>query len=242
MVKPFDAVKIAQAYLSSQDLHQQFPHDNGMHVIMLLLRDLLCCSVCMQHCNLNTGQASIHLLEEILNDVLNASRLNLAENPEAKSQLRQAFHKIKTFGKSRDEFNKNLGLTEQEVPPPVEAPRKKQQKRHPYKDLTATEQNVLFNAFSACAPLIPFRKERHRKRSSGKVVEGLNDEVILEALREKLQGMYNELSLLQKQWKQNGKLDAAKLLKIADLSKDVAGYLESKISSMDFKTSSCVSF
>ena len=241
MVKPFDAVKIAQAYLSSQDLHQQFPHDNGMHLIMLLLRDLLCCllvlSVCVEDGNLN-----IHLLEEKLNNVFNDSCLNLAENPKAKSQLHLAFNKIKTFGKSRDEFNKNLGLTEQEVPPPVQAPRKKQQKRHPYKDLTATEQNVLFNAFSACAPLIPFRKERHRKRSSGKVVEGLNDEVILEALREKLQGMYNELSLLQKQWKQNGKLDAAKLLKIADLSKDVAGYLESKISSMDFKTSSCVSF
>ena len=51
MVKPLDAVKIAQAYLSGQDLYKQFRHDNEMHLIMLLLRDLCCLlvlSVCME--------------------------------------------------------------------------------------------------------------------------------------------------------------------------------------------------
>ena len=136
MVKPLDAEKIAQAYLSSQDLHQQFRHDNEMHIIMLLLRDLCCLlvlSVCMED----------GLLEDKLNNDFNDSCWNLAENPKAKSQLLNAFNKIKTWGKSRDEFNKNLGLTEQEVPPPVEAPRKKQQKGHPYKDLKATAERHL---------------------------------------------------------------------------------------------------
>ena len=237
MVKPLDAVKIAQAYLSGQDLYKQFRHDNEMHLIMLLLRDL-CCLVVLSGC-MEDG-----FLEDELNNVFNASclNLNLAEDPKAKSQLLNAVNKIKTFGKSRDEFNKNLGLTQQEVPPPVEAPRKKQQKRHPYKDLKETEQDLIFKAFSDCAPLIPLRKGRRRKRSSGKVVEGLNDEVILEALGEKLQGMHYEFSLLKKQREQSVKLDAAILLKIADLSKEVAEYLESKIWCMDFKKSSCVSF
>ena len=238
MVKPLDAVKIAQAYLSSQDLYKQFRHDNEMHLIMLLLRDLCCLlvlSVCMED----------GFLEDKLNNVFKTSCLHLAENPKAKSQLLNAFNKIKTFSKSRDEFNKNLGLTQQEVPPPVGAPRKKQQRRHPYKDLKKTEQDLIFKAFSDCAPLIPLRgvrKRRPRKHSSGKVVEGLNDEVILEAVGEKLQRMHHGFSLLNEQRKHSTRLDAAIFLKIADISKELAEYLESNICCMDFEKSSCVSF
>ena len=239
MVKPLDAVKIAQAYLSCQDLYKQFRHDNEMHLIMLLLRDLCCLlvlSVCMED----------GFLEDELNNVFNASclNLNLAEDPKAKSQLLNAVNKIKTFGESRDEFNKNLGLTQQEVPPPVEAPRKKQQKPHPYKDLTKTEQDLIFKAFSDCAPLIPprrIRKRRPRKRSSGKVVEG-NDEVILEAVGEKLQQMQHWFSLLNERQEHGTNLDATMFLKIADISKELAKYLECKICLMNFKNSSCVSF
>ena len=237
MVKPLDAVKIAQAYLSSQDLYKQFRHDNEMHLIMLLIRDLCCLQVL-------SVRMEDGLLEDKLNNVFNASCLNLAENPKAKSQLLNAFNKIKTFGKSRDEFNKNLGLTQQEVPPPVEAPRKKQQKRHPYKDLKETEQDLIFKAFSDCAPLIPLRrmrKRRPRKHSSGKVVEG-NDEVILEAVGEKLQQMQHWFSLLNEQQEHGTKPDATMFLKIADISKELAEYLESNICCMDFEKSSCVSF
>ena len=240
MVKPLDAVKIAQAYLSSQDLYKQFRHDNEMHLIMLLIRDLCCLLVL-------SVRMEDGLLEDKLKNVFNTSclNLNLAEDPKAKSQLLNAVNKIKTFGKSRDEFNKNLGLTQQEVPPPVEAPRKKPQKPHPYKDLTKTQQDLIFKAFSDCAPLIPprrMRKWRPRKHSSGKVVEGLNDEVILEAVREKLQRMHYGFSLLNEQRKHSTRLDAAIFLKIADISKELAEYLESNIWCMDFEKSSCVSF
>ena len=237
MVEPLDAVKMAQAYLSSQDLYKQFRHDNEMHLIMLLIRDLCCLLVL-------SVRMEDGLLEDKLNNVFKTSCLHLAENPKAKSQLLNAFNKIKTFGKSRDEFNKNLGLTQQEVPPPVEAPRKKPQKPHPYKDLTKTQQDLIFKAFSDCAPLIPprrMRKRRPRKISSGKVVEG-NDEVILEAVGEKLQRMHHGFSLLNEQRKHSTRLDAAIFLKIADISKELAEYLESNICCMDFEKSSCVSF
>ena len=85
------------------------------------------------------------------------------------------------------------------------------------------------------------RKRRPRKHSSGKVVEG-NDEVILEAVGEKLQQMHHGFSLLNEQRKHSTRLDAAIFLKIADISKELAEYLECNICRMDFKKSSCVSF
>ena len=86
------------------------------------------------------------------------------------------------------------------------------------------------------------RKRGPRKHSSGKVVEGLNDEVILEAVGEKLQRMHHGFSLLNEQRKHSTRVDAAIFLKIADISKELAEYLESNIWCMDFEKSSCVSF
>ena len=229
MEKPLDAVQIAQAYLSSQDLRKQFPDDGRMHLIMLLLRDLLLLSVCMEVGNLNN-----HLLQQKLTNVFNGRCLNETE----RSQLLQAFNKIKTFGKSRAEFNKNLGLSVQEVPPGVEAPRKKQ---HPYKDLNAAEQNDIYKAFSDCAKLSPGYRSNNSKRkcgkgrerklsspqnnSSGKVVQGFSDD-LMNALEEQLQGMQHEFSLLKKQQEQSVKLDAASLWKIAEHNNRVAQCLQ----------------
>ena len=127
---------------------------------------------------------------------------------------------------------------QEEVPPGVEAPRKKP---HPYKDLNATEQDYIFKAFSACAELEycsnssgrKGRKRRNRKlsspqnNSSGKVVQGFSDDLMLDALEEQLQGMQHELSLLKKQeQEQSEKLQAASLSKIADYNNAVALLLE----------------
>ena len=139
MEKPLDAAQIAQAYLSSQDLRKQFRNDRIMHLVQLLLNDLLVLRICMDgNWNENFQQA--------ITNVFDGTCLNRDQM----SQLLQAFNKIKTCGQSRAEFDKNFGLSVQEVPLGVEAPRKKP---HPYKDLNATEQDYIFKAFSACAEL-----------------------------------------------------------------------------------------
>ena len=170
-------------------------------------------------------------LEDKLNNVFKTSCLHLAENPKAKSQLLNAFNKIKTFGKSRAEFDKNLGLSVQEVPPGVEAPRKKP---HPYKDLNATEQDDIFKAFSACAEL-PLeycsnssgRKGRRKGRKMrNRPLAGVIGSIV-DVLEEHLKGMQHELSLLKKQeQEQSEKLQAASLSKIVDYNSAVALLLE----------------
>ena len=202
--KPLDAVQIAQAYLRSQDLSSHFSGDVWMRLVTLLLRDLLLLRICMD------GNWNKNSLQQEITNVFDSSCLNR----EQMSQLLQAFHKINTFGKSRAEFNNNLGLSGQDVPLGEEENRKK----HPYINLKSTDLDLICRVFSACSDASPEyrsnnekkKRKRGKKRkrelsspqnnSSGKVVEGLSDDCrIVEALEEKLQRMQHELSLLKKQ-------------------------------------------
>ena len=236
-IEPLDAVQIAQAYLRSQDLSSHFSGDVWMRLVTLLLRDLLLLRICMD------GNWNKNSLQQEITNVFDSSCLNR----EQMSQLLQAFHKINTFGKSRAEFNNNLGLSGQDVPLGEEEPRKK----HPYANLKSTDLEIIYRAFSLCSHASPeyrsnndqknknkrtHRKERKREpsspqnNSSGKVVEGLSDDCrMLDALKEKLHMMQHELSLLKKQQAQSGKLDPVSLLSMADIGKGVAQCLDEKI-------------
>ena len=159
--EPLDAVQIAQAYRSSQDLSSNFSDDRCMHLVMLLLRDLLLLRVCMDH-----GNWSNHLLQQELTNVFNGSSLSLKLPEKELSRLLLAFNKIMTFGKSREEFDKNLGLSGQDVPLGEETPSKK---KHPYINLKPTQLDHIFAAFSACAGASPeYRSNNEKKRKPGK--------------------------------------------------------------------------
>ena len=158
--EPLDAVQIAQAYRSSQDLSREFSNDRCMHLVTLLLRDLLLLRVCM-----DGGNWSNHLLQQQLTNVFNGSSLNLTLPDNELSQLLHAFNKIMTFGKSREEFDKNLGLSGQDVILGG-APRNK---KHPYINLERADLDHIFTAFSACASASPeHRSNNQKKRKRGK--------------------------------------------------------------------------
>ena len=159
--EPLDAVQIAQAYRSSQDLSSKFSNDRCMHLVMLLLHNLLLLRVCMDH-----GNWSNHLLQQELTNVFNGSFLNLKLPEKELSRLLLAFNKIMTFGKSREEFDKNLGLSGQDVPLGEETPSKK---KHPYINLKPTQLDHIFAAFSACAGAsLEYRSNNEKKRKPGK--------------------------------------------------------------------------
>ena len=70
-----------------------------------------------------------------------------------------------TFGKSREEFDKNLGLSGQDVILGG-APRNK---KHPYINLEPAHLDHIFTAFSACASASPeHRSNNEKKRKRGK--------------------------------------------------------------------------
>ena len=161
------------------------------------------------------GNWSNNLLQQQLTNVFNASSLNLTLSEKELSQLLHAFNKIMTFGKSREEFDKNLGLSGQDMILGG-APRNK---KHPYVNLGPAQLDHIFTAFSACASASPEHRsnnEKKRKRGkkreiSPKVVEGLSDDCrMLDALEENLQRVQRELSLL-KQQAQSVKLDPVSL-------------------------------
>ena len=215
---------------------------------------------------MDRGHWNNHLLQQELTNVFNGSSLNLTLPDNELSQLLHAFNKIMTFGKSREEFDKNLGLSGQDVPLGEETPSKK---KHPYINLKPTQLDHIFAAFSACAGASPeYRSNNEKKRKpgkkrkrsqkqeacrygckqddvspigglsspqndsehSGKVVEGLSDDCrTLDTLKKKLHMMQHELSLLEKQQAQSGKLDPVSLLSMADIGKGVAQCLDEKI-------------
>ena len=226
--EPLDPVHIAQAYRSSQDLSSEFSNDRCMHLVTLLLRDPLLLRVCM-----DGGNWSNHLLQQQLTNVFNGSSLNLTLPDNELSQLLHAFNKIMTFGKSREEFDENLGLSGQDVILGG-APRNK---KHPYINLERADLDHIFTAFSACASASPEHRsnnEKKRKRGkkrkrSPKVVEGLSDNCrMLDALEENLQRVQRELSLL-KQQAQSVKLDPVSLSSLADIVKGLSQWLASRV-------------
>lgn len=210
MEKPLDAVQIAKAYFSSQALRklEQFQDDPIMHTVQLLLNDLLTCKIRMDgNCNENFEQA--------ITNVVGGNCLNRNQM----SQFKHAFNKIKTCGQSRAEFDKTFRLSNY----------------HPYKLLSATEQDAIFNAFVACSNSTSSgmngRRRRNRKRSSlqnnssGQVVQDFN--AMLDDLEEQLQGMQHALSLLKKEEEEESeKLQAARLSKIAEHNRKVALLLD----------------
>ena len=213
MEKPLDAVQIAKAYFSSQALRklEQFQDDPIMHAVQLLLNDLLACKIRMDGtCNENFEQA--------ITNVAGGNCLNRNQM----SQFKHAFNKIETCGQSRAEFDKTFRLS----------------KYHPYKLLSATEQDAIFEAFVACSNSTSSgmngrksRKRRNRKRSSpqhhssGQVVQDFN--AMLDDLAEQLRGMQHVLSLLKKEEEEESeKLQAARLSKIAEHNSKVAQLLD----------------
>ena len=113
---------------------------------------------------------------------------------------------------------------QEEVPPGVEAPRKKP---HPYKDLNATEQDDIYKAFSACAELPLEYCSNSSRRKGRKRRNRTKLSSMLDVLEEHLKGMQHELSLLKKQeQEQSEKLESASLSKIADHNNAVALLLE----------------
>ena len=250
--KPLDAVQIAQAYLSIQDLRKrlEFRGDPTMRAVQILLNDLLVCMILMDgNGNENFQQA---ITKAFGGTCLNRDQM---------SQLLQAFNKIKTCGQSRAEFDKNFGLSVQEVPLGLEAPRKKP---HPYKDLNATEQDVIFKAFFACAKLpqeyssnssgrkggrrrnrrnatkqgqafsacaeLPLTYGSNSSRRKGRKIRNRTKlSYKLDVLEGHLKGMQHELSLLKKQeqeQEQSKELQAASTSKIAEYNRAVALLLE----------------
>ena len=208
MEKPLDAVQIAKAYFSSQALREleQFQDDPKiMHTVQLLLIDLLVCKIRMDgNCNENFEQA--------ITNVAGGNCLNRNQM----SQFKHAFTKIETCGQSRAEFDKTFRLS----------------KYHPYKLLSATEQDAIFKAFVACSNSTSSgmngRKRRNRKRSSpqhhssGQVVQDFN--AMLDDLAEQLRGMQHVLSLLKKE--EDKERQAARLSKIAEHNSKVAQLLD----------------
>ena len=98
------------------------------------------------------------LLQQEFTNVFNSNCLN-QELPEKQiPQLLQAFNKITTFGKSREEFDKNLGLN---VPLGEEEPRRI---KHPYSNLKSTELDLIFRLFSACSDASPEYRSNNEKK------------------------------------------------------------------------------
>ena len=212
-MKPLDAVQIAKAYFSSQALRklEQFQDDPIMHTVQLLLNDLLTCKIRMDgNCNENFEQA--------ITNVAGGNCLNRNQM----SQFKHAFNKIETCGQSRAEFDKTFRLS----------------KYHPYKLLSATEQDAIFKAFVACSNSTisgmngrksrKRRKRGNRKRSSpqnyssGQVGQDFN--AMLDDLEEQLQGMQHVLSLLKKE--EDWERQAARLWKINEHNSKVAQLLD----------------
>ena len=207
MEKPLDAVQIAKAYFSSQALRklEQFQDDPIMHAVQLLLNDLLACKIRMDGtCNENFEQA--------ITNVVGGNCLNRNQM----SQFKHAFNKIKTCGQSRAEFDKTFRLSNY----------------HPYKLLSATEQDAIFKAFVACSNSTSSgmngRKRRNRKRSSpqhhssGQVVQDFN--AMLDDVAEQLRGMQHVLSLSKGE--EDEERQAARLSKIAEHNSKVAQLLD----------------
>ena len=190
MEKPLDAVQIAKAYFSSQALREleQFQDDPKiMHTVQLLLIDLLVCKIRMDgNCNENFEQAITNVVG---GDCLNGDQM---------SQFKYAFNKIETCGQSRAEFDKTFRLS----------------KYHPYKLLSATEQDAIFKAFAACSS--------PQNISSGQVVQDFH--AMLDDLEKQLQGMQHVLSLLKKE--EEEERQAARLSKIAEHNSKVAQLLD----------------
>ena len=190
MEKPLDAVQIAKAYFSSQALREleQFQDDPKiMHTVQLLLIDLLVCKIRMDgNCNENFEQAITNVVG---GDCLNRDQM---------SQFKYAFNKIETCGQSRAEFDKTFRLS----------------KYHPYKLLSATEQDAIFKAFAACSS--------PQNISSGQVVQDFH--AMLDDLEKQLQGMQHVLSLLKKE--EEEERQAARLSKIAEHNSKVAQLLD----------------
>ena len=187
-MKPLDAVQIAKAYFSSQALRklEQFQDDPIMHAVQLLLNDLLACKIRMDGtCNENFEQAITNVVG---GDCLNRDQM---------SQFKYAFNKIETCGQSREEFDKTFRLS-----------------NHPYKLLSATEQDAIFKAFAACSS--------PQNISSGQVVQDFH--AMLDDLEKQLQGMQHVLSLLKKE--EEEERQAARLSKIAEHNSKVAQLLD----------------
>ena len=187
-MKPLDAVQIAKAYFSSQALRklEQF-QDDPMHTVQVLLTDLLVCKIRMDgNCNENFEQA--------ITNVAGGNCLNRNQM----SQFKHAFTKIETCGQSREEFDKTFRLS----------------KYHPYKLLSATEQDAIFKAFAACSS--------PQNISSGQVVQDFH--AMLDDLEKQLQGMQHVLSLLKKE--EEEERQAARLSKIAEHNSKVAQLLD----------------
>ena len=211
-MKPLDAVQIAKAYFSSQALRklEQFQDDPIMHAVQLLLNDLLACKIRMDGtCNENFEQAITNVVG---GDCLNRDQM---------SQFKYAFNKIETCGQSREEFDKTFRLS-----------------NHPFKLLSATEQDAIFKAFVACSNSTSSgmngRKSRKRRKrgkrkrsspqnySSGQVGQDFN--AMLDDLAKQLQGMQHVLSLLKKE--EDWERQAARLWKIAEHNSKVAQLLD----------------
>ena len=211
MEEPLDAVQIAKAYFSSQALREleQFQDDPKiMHTVQLLLIDLLVCKIRMDgNCNENFEQA--------ITSVAGGKCLNGNQM----SQFKHSFNKIETCGQSRGKFDETFRLS----------------KGHPYKLLSATEQDAIFEAFVACSNSTSSgmngrksRKRRNRKRSSpqhhssGQVVQDFN--AMLDDVAEQLRGMQHVLSLLKGE--EDEERQAARLSEIAERSSELAQLLD----------------